>query len=66
MSATPRNLFLHNDETGHCEAIERLPVTSARKALGIFFRPDGRMVQQKLNLRQKAEIWATAVRAQRF
>ena len=66
LSATPGDIFLHNDMTGARELIDRLPVTSARKAFGIFTRPDGCMTQQKVNLRQKAETWATAVRVHQF
>ena len=66
MSATPRDVLLHNDKTSLCKAIEHLPVTSAQKALGIFSRPDGCMVHHEIYLHQKAETWATAVQAQHF
>ena len=47
------------------EPIERLPVTEAQKALGIYTRPDGNMVDEKEHLRQLAEKWAGSLRTRR-
>ena len=43
ISSMPGAIALFNDVTSQKEPIERLPVTEARKSLGIFTRPDGNM-----------------------
>jgi hypothetical protein len=61
INAVPGTLELYNDETGVREPIERLHVNRARKALGIFTRPDGNMADEKNYLRKMAVKWASSV-----
>ena len=61
-SAVPGDVSLYNDTTHQKEIIPRLPVTTAKKALGIFTRPDGIMHQQRKYLRGKASDWSDAMR----
>ncbi|MGL4350682.1 MAG: hypothetical protein ACRCT2_09010, partial [Plesiomonas shigelloides] len=66
INATPGQLLLHNDATGLREPIERISPHTAKKALGNFTRPDGKMREEVLYLRKKACDWADSLRAKRI
>ena len=59
------DISLFNDVTLRKEPIERLPVTKARKSLGIYTRPDGNMANEKKYLRQLSEKWAASLQTRR-
>ena len=65
-SDLPGQLLLHDDETGDKEPIKRLPVSKAEKALGIYWRPDGHMNDQRKHLRKAATEWATTFKTTRL
>jgi exonuclease III len=62
-SDLPGELHLHDPDTQQIEPIIRLPVTTAKKALGIFKSPDGNMSAQIKFLRSKAIKWSRTVRS---
>jgi hypothetical protein len=65
-NAVPNELLLFNDETGLKEAIPKLSAHTAKKALGIFSRPDGKMYDEVRFLKSKAKLWADNLRVNRI
>jgi hypothetical protein len=61
INSVPGKISLYNDKTQAKEPIERLPPSSARKALGISTCPTGNMAAEVAYLVKKTKTWAASL-----